>query len=74
MALVASVALVALVAHRVLFVLNRYEPDTSRFEDVQSVHEGRADDAEDVLGVVSHQGLDESLAGGHQGRFGSPGG
>ena len=48
-------------------MLYGHEPDTSRFEDVQGIHVGRADDAEDVSGVVGHHRFNERLARSHQG-------
>lgn len=49
-------------------MLHRHESDASRREDVQGVHERRADDAEGVLHPVGHQRLHEGLARGHGGR------
>ena len=43
------------------------EADARRLEQVQRVHIGRADDAEDVLDPVGGQGFDEGFAGGHPG-------
>ena len=54
--------------YRILFMLNGDESDSRGFKDVQGIHEGAPHDAEDVLGVVGHQGLDEGLAGSHIGR------
>ena len=60
--------------YRVLLVLHRDEPNSGRLEDVEGVHEGAADDAEDVLGAVGDEGLHERLRGGHRGLLGAPGG
>ena len=51
----------------VLLMRHRDEADAGRLEDVERVHIGRPDDAEDVLHAMRRQGFDESLARGHQG-------
>ena len=51
--------------HRVLLVLDGDEAHAGGREDVQGVHEGGADNAEDVGDAVSHQRLRERLAARH---------
>jgi hypothetical protein len=50
---------------RRLLVGHGNEADAGRGKEVQTVHEGRPDDAEDLLDTFGHQGLDQGLAGGH---------
>ncbi len=57
---------------RALLVLYGDEADPGGREDVQRVHIGRADDAEDVGHAVRDQGLDEGFACGHVGHGLSP--
>ena len=50
-----------------LLVADRDEADARGREQVERVHVGRADDAEDVGHALGRQGLDERLAGSHPG-------
>ena len=50
-----------------LLVRHRDEADARGLEQVERVHIGRADDAEDVGDALRDQGLDERFAGGHAG-------
>src|SRR3979490_3168352 len=48
-----------------LLVGDRHELNASRREDIQRIHERRADDAEDVRDAIRGEGLDERLRGSH---------
>src|SRR6266404_6803020 len=56
--------------NRALLVGDRHELNASRREDIQRVHERRADDAEDVRDAIRGEGLDERLRGSHLLRLG----
>ena len=55
-----------------LFVLHRDEADAGRLENVQCIHVGRADDAEDVGDAMGGEGLDEGFTRCHARHGGSP--
>jgi len=48
-----------------LFVHRRHEADAGRGKQVQRIHEGRTDDAENILDALRDQRFDKRFAGGH---------